>query len=1022
MRLIISAWVLAQLAQAFPSGTDSFDNVTWPFEDYPQVLKARQNGKVDLRIMPFGASIMEGVGSTHHSGLRKPLRMALRHDGYQVNMVGTRQHGNDFKDKDHEATSGATLDSARRDLDRSLPYKANIVIINVGTNNANGNRDVARAGEMMGDIVDTIWRSSDMSNTCVILSTLLPTSHREGMINRISINEQYRALVRNRGNAGKCIHLADMEPSGEGSGFLGLNQPIWAAGENPVIHPNDEGHRRMAYVFYAAIHRALAAGQVKPAGEMAKGGQQYCDKVAGNGQFIGNTQRGSGQGDGTYQHFSSEIQQPIMTIESKWDRNQWRFGRLFNRRYDDLMGWHGGANSEHLFGVWKNSADGNGKFQHIGDLKGNIYCIPRGLHFVDVDGDGLDDIVCVSPTGDLHMSRNSGDGSGNRLPTFEYLGQIMTGKGQQSRVRLADIDGDGRIDYGIIEDSGNVRFWRNGGTGKKPEFWQALGIRSTMAPGGGNTLDARFKGLRFQDINGDGRDDWMWMNIDGQTTTYTNARSCAKGREGDGLNVAWRKASFRGSGDGPTHGGIAAHKHGVFKNADFRNRVHFARIFGTQPEFGNLGVKDYVLMQPDRMATDDESDIDGPFVNPASPPFKFAVRVWRNLGSGGTKLEADGNKYCNMHGHQSGMEDYVWVWSTGKMDLYPNAGKTSLQGSESFWQPWVPDFWVPPQNIHRKNLHLADWNGDGYCDIIWVDPSRNNRLRVWINNYGKTKNWRASNTFEEVRGFADLECNDKNGIGISDVAVRFADISGNKRADYLCVRETGLVRGRIQNNNGGFGPMIQIKFPDGKDRANLHWADVNGDGKDDMIWVDKFNGNGFVWYNEGPGSPSELSGSSYRWRKIDNHVFDGSYAGTCQNFVDLDGNGRADLHSIKGTWTNTAESWLSPSCGVRDATGDDAEGVVDPKLPVQPGNPIGGPSPGEGDKCSRNDDSRDWRKRDCSDPLIADHDEYNPNFSIAEVYSGLDAVGAWRSALDYWNCLVQGGREREDFPNLVSFV
>lgn len=102
----------------------------------------------------------------------------------------------------------------------------------------------------------------------------------------------------------------------------------------------------------------------------------------------------------------------------------------------------------------KNSADGKGKFQHIGDLEGKIYCIPRGLRFVDVDGDGLDeDIVCVSLPGDLHMSRNNGDGSSNRLPNFEYLGQIMSGKGQHSRARLAGIGGDGRIGYGITFDS-----------------------------------------------------------------------------------------------------------------------------------------------------------------------------------------------------------------------------------------------------------------------------------------------------------------------------------------------------------------------------------------------------------------------------------------------------------------------------------------------------------------------------------------------------------------------------------------
>ena len=45
-----------------------FNGTGNPFEGYPEVLKARQNAKVDLRILPIGASIMEGVGSTYHSG------------------------------------------------------------------------------------------------------------------------------------------------------------------------------------------------------------------------------------------------------------------------------------------------------------------------------------------------------------------------------------------------------------------------------------------------------------------------------------------------------------------------------------------------------------------------------------------------------------------------------------------------------------------------------------------------------------------------------------------------------------------------------------------------------------------------------------------------------------------------------------------------------------------------------------------------------------------------------------------
>ena len=110
--------------------------------------------------------------------------------------------------------------------------------MNIGTNNANSGQDVSNAYEMMASILDKIWGSSGMSETCVIVSTLLPTNHGEGRINRISMNQAYRNVVRDKANSGKCVYLADMEPPGEGSGFLGLDQPVWMAGETIHIHPN----------------------------------------------------------------------------------------------------------------------------------------------------------------------------------------------------------------------------------------------------------------------------------------------------------------------------------------------------------------------------------------------------------------------------------------------------------------------------------------------------------------------------------------------------------------------------------------------------------------------------------------------------------------------------------------------------------------------------------------------------------------------------------------------------------------
>ncbi|KAM0330967.1 hypothetical protein ACHAQA_003924 [Verticillium albo-atrum] len=914
-------------------------------------------------------------------------------------MVGSKQDGTDMTDKDHEGTSAAVLTEIKTYLGRSLGYKPNVVIINGGTNNANGNRDVNLAYQQMEDIVNDIWNYNDMSNTCVMLSTLLPTDSAQGRVNRISINQAYRNLVRDKSGAGKCIYLADMEPSGPGADFLSLNGNYWAD-FNPKIHPNNEGHKRMAYVFYAAIHRALNAGRIQEAAPKESEAQTGCEKRAGNGEYAGKffciTQRGSGEHDGTYKHKSREIG-VLFEIESPWDRNQWRFARLFNRRYDDLVGWYDFGPNDHRFGIWKNSADGRGSFRRLPtDLFGNIYCIPRGLHFIDMNADGLDDIVCISPDGQLHLSVNEGNGSGDRPPTFKYIGHIKNSEGTQSRVRLADIDGDGRGDYGVIGDDGSIRFWRNGGNGDKPEFWQPLGIRSTMKPILPGT--SQFEGFRFEDINGDGRDDWMWMRTDGYTTTWTNARSCTRGREGDGLNVAWRQAHYGDNTEGPTHYGVA-YLRGDEDFEDWRQRIHFARIYGTQESFGNLGVQDYVFMQVEKLGTD---------------KYKFKVRVWKNEGGGGTKLLADGNKYCNMYGHADGREDYVWALSTGHMRLWRNLGKKVLKAGEYYWDSPVT-MWNPSAQFDRRDIHLTDWDGDGDCDIVWVNPENGN-VRIWLNDYPTLKNWAHPNVWRPVGSPPTLTCEHRRGIGIHDLAVRFADITGNKRSDYLCIAPNGRVKGATQNDNGSWRNHAQIKFADGQDRANLRWADVNGDGSDDMIWVDKFNGNGRVWYNEGAGNPAELSGSSFKWRKINNHVYDGSVAGTCQYFPDFDGNGRADLHSIKGTWTNQGETWLNPSCGLRDATGDDPGGIVNPQLPEQPGNPIGGEGPGNGGGECRGRDNRDWRSVTCTNRYIESH----VDFTSRERWLGIDVPGAWASVIEYWQCRLANNQPRSQFSNVVS--
>lgn len=79
------------------------------------------------------------------------------------------------------------------------------------------------------------------------------------------------------------------------------------------------------------------------------------------------------------------------------------------------------------------------------------------------------------------------------------------------------------------------------------------------------------------------------------------------------------------------------------------------------------------------------------------------------------------------------------------------------------------------------------------------------------------------------------------------MSVRFGDLTGNSRADYLCLSPDGRVTGFIHRDDDAWDNVGQIKYSDEKDRANLRWVDVNGDGIDDMIWIEKFTGDTSVW-------------------------------------------------------------------------------------------------------------------------------------------------------------------------------
>lgn len=111
------------------------------------------------------------------------------------------------------------------------------------------------------------------------------------------------------------------------------------------------------------------------------------------------------------------------------------------------------------------------------------------------------------------------------------------------------------------------------------------------------------------------------------------------------------------------------------------------------------------------------------------------------------------------------MASKTWTNAILTLTVFPNAEKRIIQDPESYWGPETV-MWTPPTNLDRRDLHLADWNDDGVCDIIYADLENGN-VRVWINHYPEEGTW--NNAFREIDP-PNLSCpkENKRGIGIHD--------------------------------------------------------------------------------------------------------------------------------------------------------------------------------------------------------------------------------------------------------------
>ncbi|MCF3105187.1 VCBS repeat-containing protein [Streptomyces roseoverticillatus] len=483
----------------------------------------QQNWKVPrLAVMPLGDSITWGAGSSAKDGYRIALRDKLASHADFLQFVGSlRQNG-----ADHEGHSGWQISGLSENIEHWLPAAGpNVVLLNIGTNDMDLNNDVDGAPARLGHLIDQITRAApDMT---LLVSSLVPSQSAEVQRRVEKFNAEVPRLVAERRSKGFKVGYVDMSV-------------VTPRDLNDRLHPNDSGYAKMASAFYEGLARAAGNGWVRervdikpaPPRETPLGDYQVDIDGDGSADYLIVDDNGAvrayinkgGDGHGTW------INKGIIAKGTGAPGSRVRFADIDgDRKADYLVVEDNGA-----VHAWTNSSDDTKDgWKDRGIIATGTGAPGNKIRFADINADGKADYLVVEDNGSVHAWLNKTSGTND---DWEDRGIIATGTGApRAKVRFADINGDRKADYLVVEDNGSVHAWlNNGGDGQGD--WTDQGQIVSRAPEPG-------AGIRFSDIDGDGRADHLIVHDNGAVDALLN-----KGGDGHG---GWTDYGRIATGAGP---------------------------------------------------------------------------------------------------------------------------------------------------------------------------------------------------------------------------------------------------------------------------------------------------------------------------------------------------------------------------------------------------------------------------------------------------------------------------------------
>ncbi|WP_399090501.1 FG-GAP-like repeat-containing protein [Streptomyces sp. BBFR2] len=269
---------------------------------------------------------------------------------------------------------------------------------------------------------------------------------------------------------------------------------------------------------------------------------------------------------------------------------------------------------------------------------------------------------------------------------------------------------------------------------------------------------------------------------------------------------------------------------------------------------------------------------------------------WRALGAiaPGMSYPAGSTDLADFDG--DGRDDYVRIGGDRKVRIALNRkGKPG----KPRWEEVNPgtrltggrDNWV---------IRIADIDGNGRADFLLVPPrsSSEDPMHVFLNRGLKNGkfSWDGTHVLDNPAGF-----------GVRQEAIRFADVTGDGRDDFLQVGKNGSIHAyynRPTHPNGRWSWEKHRYWAPGVfygSRDMLRLADVSGDGKADYLMVGK-HGAVHAYLNNGDKTPHRFTEHRYFVNETD-------YPGDKVAFRDISGDGKADYTVVYGG--GSVRAWLN---------------------------------------------------------------------------------------------------------------